>query len=450
MKTQTITCTWLIVFFLFIGITTLHAQKKSGFGNILKKIEAATETVTGTEKETTQNQPTAQSVQTTGNEAIKPHLTPNTKVFRINNYVSKYVFSDGLLCVHDTKKGKYGFIDAEGNLKIDFLWDTNFIGDPIFNSGYCVVHKTVNSKKRFFIIDHAGKETMLPESYFQVSDFVEGRAIAFDRTGAKVTVLYIDHTGKQIFPELARSPKISPSDFGKPRPYKDGLAAYFDADTKKWGFHDEKGKLVIQPQFSKVDDFYDGLASVQEFTENGQGKWGYVDATGKMVIAPTFSYMPSCFSEGTAVIKKQNNKYCAIDKTGNIISEEFDRLTPFYEGFAFAKINRQGTKTVVLDKSFNEVREIEDFPFPSQEGYTVIRFFDGLAAVNGNSIPEEIRGWVINPQGETVITRKVTNARIGNFFDGLAYCYAQFDYVEYSGFINKKGEYVLIFQKEEL
>ena len=40
--------------------------------------------------------------------------------------------------------------------------------------------------------------------------------------------------------------------------------------------------------------------------------------------------------------------------------------------------------------------------------------------------------------------------KFGNFFDGLAYCYAQFNYVDYSGFINKKGEYVLIFQKEEL
>lgn len=446
MKTRVITCTCLIAFFLFGGMT-LQAQK---FGNILKKIESATEAVTGTEKNTATQQTSAATAQTSTNAGLNPHLTANTKTFRINKYVSKYTFSDGMLCVHNTEKNKTGFIDTEGKLRVDYVWDANFIGDPIFNSGYCVVHRSVSGKKRYYIIDHDGKETALPETFYSVSDFVEGRAIAFDRTNAKLTVMYVDHTGKQLFPELTRSPKSSPVDPGTPRPYKDGLAAFYDVDAKKWGFHDEKGKLVIQPQFGEVGDFSEGFASIREFTEDGKGKWGYIDATGKIVIEPKFSYMPSHFSEGTAVVKKQNGKCCAIDKTGNVISGEFDKLTPFYEGYAFANTPQYGmSKTAVIDKNFNEVRAIEYFPMPTQEGYSVVRFFDGVAAVGANTLPAASWGWIINPQGERIMPQKGFNAKIGNFFDGLAYCMARIDHVVYHGFINKNGEYVLIFDKEE-
>lgn len=451
MKKFSIPCV-LLVSCLFLFGTTLQAQKKSKFGSILKQIESATggKSETSTEKKEENKNATVQTSQTSEEQAIKPHLTANTKTFRINSFSADF-FSDGLLCVLDHGKGKYGFLDTEGNKKIDFVWDTHFRNKPAFDNGYCVLHKTVDGKRRAFIVDHDGKEVMLPASYWNVSDFSEDRAIVFDNSSGKTKVFFVDHTGKPIFPELTRAPKYTPADPDKPRPYKEGLAAFYDVLEGTWGFHNKSGKLVIPAIYKEVDNFSEGLAAVLENTSDGsKGKWGYIDQTGKMVIEPKFSHRPSCFSSGKAVVQKQNGKRCYIDKTGNVISPEFDRLTPFYQGYAFANTPEYGgSKIVVINESYAQVDVIERFAFPSQEGYDVVRFFDDVAAVGSNSTPQEIKGRIIDHRGKTLITQSGTNASIGNFFNGLAYCKARLEKVYYDGYINKRGEYVFIFQKEE-
>jgi hypothetical protein len=57
--------------------------------------------------------------------------------------------------------------------------------------------------------------------------------------------------------------------------------------TGKWGFIDKQGKLVINPQFDRAENFVDGLAPVRIGDEK-TGKWGFIDKQGKLVINPQF------------------------------------------------------------------------------------------------------------------------------------------------------------------
>src|SRR5690242_17555808 len=51
----------------------------------------------------------------------------------------------------------------------------------------------------------------------------------------------------------------------------------------KYGYMDRSGKLVIQPQFDKAEEFSEGLAPVQ-----AGNRWGYTDKSGKFAIPVQF------------------------------------------------------------------------------------------------------------------------------------------------------------------
>jgi hypothetical protein len=53
---------------------------------------------------------------------------------------------------------------------------------------------------------------------------------------------------------------------------------------RRWGFIDERGKVVIRPRYDDARRFCaPGVAAVKT-----GGKWGFVDHTGKMAVPPTF------------------------------------------------------------------------------------------------------------------------------------------------------------------
>lgn len=58
-------------------------------------------------------------------------------------------------------------------------------------------------------------------------------------------------------------------------------------------------------------------------TENG-GRWGFIDVSGKMVIPAKFSKEPYPFREGKASVAKREGGVVMIDKTGTVISPEFE------------------------------------------------------------------------------------------------------------------------------
>lgn len=75
-------------------------------------------------------------------------------------------------------------------------------------------------------------------------------------------------------------------DYSVARPLGEGMMAV--GETSHEGLIDlSSGRLVIRPQYHRIERFSDGLAA---FAEPPRGKMGYLDRTGKLVIEPRFEH----------------------------------------------------------------------------------------------------------------------------------------------------------------
>lgn len=260
-----------------------------------------------------------------------------------------------------------------------------------------------------------------------------------------------------------------------------------------WGFVDETGRVVIKPQFDAVTCFREGMAGVNldgsvnldavspatpasSFFEGG--RWGVIDRTGKIVIEPQFSDIFP-FSEGLAAAAELgrdlgpgrsgarfrsvvSRRYGFINKQGTwAIQPKYDIARPFSEGLALVKFEGRfqfinAKDEVVLElahakrvKSFrNGLAMVYEEPpgsfgkayYIDQAGTVVIEagfrwgigFSDGLAAVLINN------NWgFVDRSGRVVIPPKFSEFRT-TFSDGLAPVREE----NSIGYINKKGEWV--------
>lgn len=190
----------------------------------------------------------------------------------------------------------------------------------------------------------------------------------------------------------------------------------------KWGYIDHEGKFVINPQFSKADCFYDGLARVCL-----DGKYGYIDKNGNYVITPQYADATR-FSEGIAWVVSPDGPLCLIDKSGEVINVRRDLLYayPFSEGVSIAK--GYGDKYYIVDKIGNTLHTVS-------EGLRVQSDFrDGLAQVTD----QEYKDGYINQQGELVIPCTFRDAK--PFVKGQAIVEVENDRW---GTIDKNGNYVI-------
>ncbi|MCG4471067.1 WG repeat-containing protein, partial [Lawsonibacter sp. DFI.6.74] len=67
--------------------------------------------------------------------------------------------------------------------------------------------------------------------------------------------------------------------------------------NKRWGYINKKGEVTIEPTFSYVNQFKEGISLVE--TKN---KYGYIDKTGEFIIKPKFD-IANDFSQGLAGVR---------------------------------------------------------------------------------------------------------------------------------------------------
>ena len=168
--------------------------------------------------------------------------------------------------------------------------------------------------------------------------------------------------------------------------------------NKKWGFINNKGDVIIQPQFDKAEPFSDGLALVEVDTMDG-----FIDTKGAYVIKPQY-YIAFSFSEGlAAVCKSAESNFGYIDTSGNlVIDHNYFWADSFSEGSAAVRMPDNG-KMGYIDKSGNII-----IAGKYDRAYL---FSDGLGRIEEdgqNSPPNSRRVGFIDKQGTQVI----------DFFDG--------------------------------
>lgn len=237
---------------------------------------------------------------------------------------------------------------------------------------------------------------------------------------------FIDNTGKIV---------INPQ-FDQVYGFREGLCAVcigvactdgnYNESTyvdRKYGFIDATGKFIINPQYDRADYFSDGLAAVWI-----KDKRGYIDKTGKMVIPLSEQNPFGEFSEGFVHTGSQY-----LDKTGKPAfdpQKTFGQTGDFSEGLAWVQSNDRYAFGYI-DKTG---KVVIDFQFePPQGGTPATKFTDGLAVIG-------VRGknGYIDKTGKIVINPQFLYA--DPFSEGLA-C-VQVDGYKF-GFIDKTGKFVI-------
>ncbi len=133
---------------------------------------------------------------------------------------------------------------------------------------------------------------------------------------------YIDETGEYV---------IEPQ-FLYAGAFVKGLALVQDPDTELYGYINKYGEYVIQPHFCNAEYFNkDGIAAVAiEDKYHPYGLWGYIDVSGEFEIEPQFDYAKN-FADGYAIVGNLDREYTPGDdvddykRNGFIIDEDLNQ-----------------------------------------------------------------------------------------------------------------------------
>ncbi len=206
-------------------------------------------------------------------------------------------------------------------------------------------------------------------------------------------------------------------------------------DVVSWEYRDIKGNRIGKLSFTGAKDFSEGYAAVQmgnEFDGNVRaGNWGFIDKTGREVIAPIYNNAHS-FSEGYAAVQSiETKKWGFIDKTGNeVIPFVFDRIG---EGGLFPNENSRMFKDgkILVRKDGSEF--FIDKTGKGKYDY-VSNFEEGLARVKLNE-----KWGVIDKTHKEVVPPRYDYISTFFFNEGLASVQLNKKW----GFIDKTGKEVI-------
>jgi predicted metalloprotease len=202
------------------------------------------------------------------------------------------------------------------------------------------------------------------------------------------------------------------------------------ADSKKWGYINEKGEQVIPPQFEKCHKFSkDGLAPIYD-TKNRQ--YYFINTKGEKVatevkdfkLIDRFGFDLEGFNDGLIPIR-QGEKWGYLDTEGKLaIPAKYDHVTGFSSGHAVATLN----KNFVILNTKGEESPVEGTVIDVKE------FTENLAPYRA----ADKRFGFIDGNGKVVVSAKFES--VGYFVDGLAWAKTSDGKV---GFIDKSGEWVI-------
>ena len=135
--------------------------------------------------------------------------------------------------------------------------------------------------------------------------------------------------------------------------FSEGLASVYIGYRK--AYINNTGKVVIPPVFKAAGEFSEGLAWV-----NVGEKWGYINKNGELVIKPQFD-LARDFSQGIALVKL-NGKWGYINKTGKfVIKPQFDNAMSFVIDKQSKVANKLPFAPVKLDDKWGYIDKSGNF-----------------------------------------------------------------------------------------
>jgi len=201
-----------------------------------------------------------------------------------------------------------------------------------------------------------------------------------------------------------------------------------------YGYVNNLGKFVLEPQYENAQPFSDFLAAVKK-----DGRWGYINGEGKFVIEPRFedAYL---FSDQTAAVK-ENGKWGFINRSGKFLIEpKYENAAVFRQGLAAVQwegkwgfVNKGGEMTIppkfpqvyffqedrcgaMIEGKWGFIDRSGTFTVPPKYD-EVFPFSEGLAAVNlgGRREDNNFSGgtWLfVDPQGKVIIEEAKVSAAL--------------------------------------
>ena len=227
--------------------------------------------------------------------------------------------------------------------------------------------------------------------------------------------------------------------------FRTGVATHSQSDTSldlqpkrawwgRYGYVNNVGKFVLEPQYENAQPFSDFLAAVKK-----DGRWGYINGEGKFVIEPRFedAYL---FSDQTAAVK-ENGKWGFINRSGKFLIEpKYENAAVFRQGLAAVQwdgkwgfVNKSGEMAIppkfpqvyffqedrcgaMADGKWGFIDRNGTFTVPPKYD-EVFPFSEGLAAVNlgGKGEDQNFSGgqWMfVDPQGKVLIEEAKVSAAL--------------------------------------
>ncbi|WP_097026701.1 WG repeat-containing protein [Clostridium peptidivorans] len=230
----------------------------------------------------------------------------------------------------------------------------------------------------------------------------------------------------------------------------------------KWGYIDNKGDIIIKPQYDYAQDFQDNGLAVVEIN----GKSGVINESNNFVIEPKYETITG-FSEGLAQVV-DNGVFKVIDEEGKVLTPKgYSYIGSYSEGRAvFYDKNREGKLLYgYLDTSGGEVIPLKyESASNFKEGKAVVKIRDNQYAMidlNGNILKiynyafvgdlgdgllafQESTGGnfgYIDESGKIVIVPQYTGAQA--FKEGRAVVNTSEDFKNKYGLIDKKGNFII-------
>ena len=261
----------------------------------------------------------------------KFYLYKNGKIKALPSSYDFFEFSEGFARVRDNKKGKWGYVDLKGVIRINPRFDTA----SDFKAGHAVV--TDNGKT--YSINKAGDKHQLPFNPAQ-------KVVVFSNGAGYVENL----NGTLSF--FTKGFNLTPGEYKEINDFSEGMARVRSVNGSI-AYLTEDGTVALRIKgYSDAGDFSEGKTWVKR-----NSLYGYIDTKGALVIDTLFSYA-SNFNNQLA--------YVARGQRQGVIKQRYTNDTfPILDVSDIKLVDNSGNNIVEAEENFDismVVRNIGDAP----------------------------------------------------------------------------------------